>query len=206
MPSGRRGVTTKAFNFDQAGSGELDSYAYCGARRRPPQIEAKSVSVPPGGYGSVVVECPMESHAIGGGFGTDKFSKPGPEILTLVSKRSGQRGWKVGGFNLEDSGPGQPGTLTAYAYCKAPGPKLTVESEDATISTGLRTIDITCPDGDRVRSGGFDGHFTSTGSEASAAGALTSRRIDRGRAWRTSAISASTPTPATLTAYAYCRT
>jgi len=205
MPSGRAAVTTKAFNFDQRGTGELDSYAYCGGRRRPPQIRSKSVSVPPGEYGSVVVECPTGSRAIGGGFGTDKFSKPGPEILTLASKRSGQRGWKVGGFNIEDSGPGQPGNLTAYVYCKAPGPKLTVESKDATITTGLQTIDITCPNGRRVRSGGFDGHFTRSGSEASATGALTSRRIDHGRAWRISAISASAPNPATITAYAYCR-
>jgi hypothetical protein len=206
LPSGRDAVATKAFNFDQRGSGELDSYAYCGARRRPPTIESKSISVPPGEYDSVVVECPMGSRAIGGGFGTDKFSKPGPEILTLVSKRSGQRGWKIGGFNIEDSGPGQPGTLTAYTYCKGPGPKLTVKSKDATVSTSLRTIDITCPDGGRVRSGGFDGHFTRSGSGASAAGALTSRRIDHGRGWRTSAISASAPNPATITTYAYCRT
>lgn len=206
MPSGNGSVTTKAFNFDQAGSGELDSFAYCGTRRRPPKIESNGVSVPPSGFGSVVAGCPMGSRAIGGGFGTDKFSKTGPEIITLTSKRSGRRGWKVAGFNIvDDSGPGQAGTLTAYAYCKAPGPKLSTESRDATVSTGLRSLDVKCPDGERVRSGGFDGHFTSTGREPSAAGALTSKRIDHGKGWSTSSISVSAPNPATITTYAYCR-
>jgi hypothetical protein len=205
MPSGSRGVTTKAFNFDQAGTGELDSFAYCGARRRPPQIKSKSVSVAPNGYASVVAECPAGSRAIAGGFGTNEFSKAGPEIITFTSKRTGQRGWKVGGFNIEDSGPGQSGSLTAYAYCKAPGPKLAVESKNATVSTGLQTLNVKCPDGERVRSGGFDGHFTSAGSQLSAAGALTSKRSDRGRGWSTAAISASAPNPAKLTTYAYCR-
>ena len=206
MPSGNGSVTTKAFNFDQAGSGELDSFAYCGTRRRPPKIESNSVSVPPSGFGSVVAECPRGSRAIGGGFGTDRFSKTGPEIITLTSKRSGQRGWKVAGFNIvDDSGPGQAGTLIAYAYCKAPGPKLSTVSRDATASTGLRNLDVKCPNGKRVRSGGFDGHFTASDSDPSAAGALTSKRIDHGKGWSILAISLSAPNPATVTAYAYCR-
>ena len=57
----------------------------------------------------------------------------------------------------------------------------------------------------KVLSGGFDGHLSGAGEQLVAAGALTSKRTDQGHAWTTTALSASSPNPATITTYAYCR-
>ena len=206
MPAGGHAVKTAGFNFSNNNAHDLDSIAYCGKRRRPPTIASKSVTITPNTYGSVVATCPAGSQAIGGGFGTDRFSKAGPEIITLTSKRTGNLGWKVGGFNIvEDSPPGgASGSLTAFAYCKAPGAKLVTKSKNTTVR-GLSTVNLTCPHGGKARSGGFDGHFTASGSEATAAGAITSKRADHGHAWTTSALSVASSNPTKLTSYAYCR-
>ena len=206
MPAGKRGITTKAFNFGHTDAGKLDSFAYCGTRRHPPEIRSKSVSVPPNGYGTVVAKCQRGSQAIAGGFGTNKFSKAqGPEIITVTSKRTGRRGWKVGGFNIGESSPSRTGSLTAYAYCKAPGPKMVTRSKEATVGTGLRSLNMKCPDHAMARSGGFDGHFKIAHSQATAAAATTSKRAAHGRGWRTSALSVSSPSQATISTYVYCR-
>jgi hypothetical protein len=199
IPAGRRGVKTTAMNFNQANSGELDSYVYCGTRARPPKVRSKSIQLTPNTFDSVVARCPHGSQAIAGGFGTDQT------VITLVSKRTGRRGWKVGGFDIANSGSG-PASLTAYAYCKAPGPKIVTKSKDATVTGGLKTLNVKCPKHGKALSGGFDGHFTLTGGQMiSAGGALTSKRAAHGRGWTTSAISASSPNQATITTYAYCR-
>jgi hypothetical protein len=206
MPTGGRAVKTAGFNFSNTNAHELDSFAYCGRRRRPPTITSKSVTLTPNSYGSVVAKCAAGSKAIAGGFGTNKFSKAGPEIITLTSKRTGKRGWKVGGFNVEDSPPvGESGSLTAYAYCKSPGPKIITKSKNATVSGGLRTVNVNCPHHGKARSGGFDGHFKAERSQATAAGAITSKRVHHGHGWTTSSLSVSSPNPTTITTYAYCR-
>jgi hypothetical protein len=199
VPAGKRGVKTTGFNFG-SDPGELDSFAYCGKRARPPQVRSKRVQVTPSRFGSVVARCPHGSQAIAGGFGTNQL------VITLTSKRTGRRGWKVGGVNLNDSGnPSGPAWLTAYAYCKAPGPKIVTRSRDATVSSGLRTSNVKCPKHGKALSGGFDGHVGRAGGQLTAAGALDSKRAAHGRAWTTSAVSASAPNEATITTYAYCR-
>src|SRR5207244_3258385 len=105
-----------------------DSYAYCGKRARPPKVRSKSIQVAPNTFDSVVAKCPVGSQAIAGGFGTNQT------VITLVSKRTGKRGWKVTGFDIADQGS-PPASLTAYAYCKAPGQKLVTKSKDATVSS-----------------------------------------------------------------------
>ena len=43
MPAGKRGIKTTGFNFGDADSHELESFAYCGKRAHPPrdQIQAR---------------------------------------------------------------------------------------------------------------------------------------------------------------------
>lgn len=198
MPAGKRGVKTTGFNFGND-PGELDSFAYCGKRARPPEVRSKRVQVQPNSFGSVVAKCPHGSQAIAGGFATNQG------VITLTSKRAGKRGWKVGGVNINDSGnPSGPAWLTAYAYCKAPGPKIVTRFKDATVSSRFRTSRVKCPKHAKALSGGFDGHVSGAGGQLTAAGALDSRRAAHGRAWTTSALSVSAPNEATISTYAYC--
>jgi hypothetical protein len=198
LPAGKRGVETSGFNFGND-PGELDSFAYCGRRAHPPRIRSNRVRVAPSSYGSVVARCPQGSKAIAGGFGTNQ------SVITLVSKRVGKRGWKVAGVNINDSGnPSGPAKLIAYAYCKAPGPRILTRSKDATVSSGFRTSKVSCPRHARALSGGFDGHVRRTGNQLTAAGALDSKQAAHGRAWTTSALSVSAPNAATITTLVYC--
>jgi hypothetical protein len=201
QPAGKHGVKTTAFNFNNSDPGALYSYAYCGKRAKPPTVASSDVQVEPNSVGTVVAKCPEGSRAIAGGFAIDDPAI----IITLVSKRSGNRGWKAAGVNIGDLSSGSSGTLTAYAYCKSPGPKLTTESKDTTVSNGLKTTNVNCPNGGKAASGGFDGNISTSGSQLNAAGALGSKRFDKARGWTTEAISASSPNEATLTTYAYCR-
>jgi hypothetical protein len=198
MLAGKRAVKTTGFNFGND-PGELDSFAYCGKRARPPEVRSKRVQVDPNSFGSVVAKCPHGSQAIAGGFATNQT------IVTLTSRRAAKRGWKVVGVNFDGSGnPAGPAWLTAYAYCKAPGPKIVTRSKDTTVSSGIRTSSVKCPKHAKALSGGFDGHVSDAGGQLKAAGALDSKRAAHGRAWTTSALSTSAPNEATLTTYAYC--
>jgi hypothetical protein len=194
--AGKRGVKTTGFNFRNHAS-ELDSFAYCGKRARPPEARSKSVQVSPGGFGSVVAKCPHGSQAIAGGFASNRG------IIALTSRRAGKRGWNVGGPNIDNSGSG-PGQLTAYAYCKEPGPKIVTRSKDTTVSSDFRTSTAKCPKHAKALSGGFDGNVSGAGGQLTAAGALDSKRTAHGRAWSTSVLSVSAPNEATITTYAYC--
>jgi hypothetical protein len=197
--AGKRGVKTVGFNFSDANARELDSFAYCGKRARPPKARSKRIQVAPNSFGSVVAKCRRGSQAIAGGFATNQG------VITLTSKRAGKRGWKVGGVNINNSGnPPGPAWLTAYAYCKTPGPKIVVRSKDTTVSGSFKTTSVKCPRHAKALSGGFDGHPSGTGGQLTAAGALNSKRGAHGRAWTTSALSVSAPDQATITTYAYC--
>jgi hypothetical protein len=197
--AGKRGVKTLGFNFGNDES-ELESFAYCGKRARPPEVRSKRVQIAPNSFGSVVAKCPHGSQAIAGGFASNRG------IIALTSRRAGKRGWKVGGATIDDSGnPSGPPRLTAYAYCKAPGPEIVTRSKDTTVSSAFRTSTAKCPKHAKAVSGGFDGNVRRLGGQLTAAGALDSKRAAHGRAWTTSALSVSAPNPATITTYAYCR-
>ena len=197
--AGKRGVKTVGFNFSDTDQRQLASFAYCGKRARPPEVRSAGVQVAPNSVGSVVAKCPHGSQAIAGGFATNRG------VITLTSKRTGRRGWKVGGVNINNSqNPPGPARLTAYAYCKAPGPKLVTRSKDTTVSSGFRTTSVKCPKHAKALSGGFDGHVSGRSGQLRAAGALNSKRAAHGRAWTTSALSVSAPNQATITTYAYC--
>ena len=167
----QRGITTTGFNFNENDTQELRSFAYCGKRANPPTVRTKRVQVQSNNFNSATATCPEGRRAIGGGFGTDG------SVITLTSKRSGAGGWKVLGVNIPDLGGGSgPASLTAYAYCKSPGPKLVTASKDTTLSSDFVTTTVPCPNGGRALSGGFDGHFKVVNNEIRAAGALDSKR------------------------------
>lgn len=203
MPAGRRGAKTRAFNFGSQ-AGELDSFTYCGKRARPPRIRSKSVQVLPNTAGSVVARCPRGSVSIAGGFASTGSPNAGSLIITFTSKRAGKRGWKAAGFNIGNPG-NPPRRLTAYAYCRKPGPKIVAVSKTRQVPTGsLRTVDVKCHHHRKALSGGFNGHFHVTQTQQSGTAALTSRRVTHGRAWRTVSLGVSQQSGRSTT-YAYCR-
>jgi hypothetical protein len=196
MLAGKHRVKTAGFNFSDTDTRELETFAYCGKRAVPPEVRSKRVRVSPNAPGSVVAKCPPGSQAIAGGFSTNQG------VITLTSKRRGSRGWKAVGVNINGSGGG-PARLTAYAYCKAPGPEIATRSKDTTLSGSYRTSTAKCPKHAKALSGGFNGHVSRAGGQLRAAGALDSKRAAHGRGWTTSALSVS-GNEATITTYAYC--
>ncbi len=200
QPAGKRAIKTTAINFNQSDAGTLYSYAYCGKRAKPPTVASSDTQLEPNSIGTVLAKCPEGSRVISGGFGTDN------SVVTLTSKKSGNRGWKVEGFYIAQTKAkgSAEATLSAYAICKSPGPKLTTESKDTTVSQSLRTTNVRCSNGSKAVSGGFDGNIQASNSGLDAAGALTSKRFDKARGWTTEGISTGQP-EATLTTYAYCR-
>jgi hypothetical protein len=200
QPAGKSAIKTTAFNFNNTAAGTLYSYAYCGKRAKPPKIVSSDTQVQPNSVATVQAKCPEGSRVISGGFATDNT------VVTLTSKRSGNRGWKVEGFYIgqtKTKGSAEA-TLSAYAICKSPGPTLTTESKDTTVSNSLKTTNVRCSNGSKAVSGGFDGNLKASGQGLDAAGALFSKRFDHARGWTTEGISTGQP-QATLTTYAYCR-
>src|SRR5256714_5770557 len=202
----KRGIETRALNFGNT-AGDLVSFAYCAAHDHGLRLRSATTRVEPFTQGSAVARCPRGTEVVGGGFGTWKFDpSQGPEVLTLTSKRTGERGWKVVGVDFPaNSGPGHAGTLVAHAYCEAARLKLVTRSKEVRPGAGaLKTFDVPCPNGGRAFSGGFDGHVQIQGNQSKATATITSRRASGGHVWRSSALSIfGNPGPAT--AYAYCR-
>ncbi len=159
--------------------------------------------------GSVIARCRRGTEVVGGGFGTQGFSKrKGPRVLTLTSRRVGPRQWRVEGMNMGGDGSSngaRPGTLIAYAYCQKDPPKLVSALKRVKVPVAqARSLEAKCPRGSIAYSGGFDGNLKLT-ADPSASGAITSKRVDRARAWSLTALNISNTSPAHVTAYAYCR-
>jgi hypothetical protein len=204
-PDERR-IEARAFNFGNEG-GNLVSYAYCARNDHGLQVVTDSTWVEPNSRGSVVARCPHGTEAVGGGFSTRRFSTDqGPQVLTLTSKRRGERGWKVVGVNIPFGSGMRTGKLIAHAYCEHASFDLITRSKEVTPPVGeLKTFDVRCPSGREAVSGGFDGHINLQGGQSTAAAAITSKRASEARVWRTSALSVFAPNPGSETAYAYCR-
>ena len=206
--NGKRQVVTKAFNFGRQPA-ELDSLAYCVRHRRGLQVRSKKAFLGAQDPGSAVAWCRSGSKVVGGGFGTQGFSKrSGPRVLTLTSRRVGSRQWRVEGLNMGGDGSSngaRPGTLIAYAYCQKHPPKLVTASKRVELPVAeLGSADVRCPRGTSVYSGGFDGNLKLT-ADPSGSGAVTSKRVNRARAWHLEALDISDTTPSHVTAFAYCR-
>ncbi len=203
--AGKGGIKARGFNFGSA-SGNLVSYAYCARYDHGFQVSSASTQIDPMTTGSAVANCPTGTKAVGGGFDGGSVSQNGSTVLTLTSKRQGERRWEAVAVNLPpDSGSGTPATLTAYVYCEhAPFDLSTVSKKVSPPSNGVATFVVRCPDGGQAFSGGFDGHVK-IGTELSATAAVSSKRASHGHAWSTTALSPFGSTPGTSTAYAYCR-
>ncbi len=199
MPAGKRGVKTSGFNFGQIDSNVLESYAYCGKRAHPPQIRSKRVQVAPGTLGSVTAECPQGSQAISGGFESNRG------VITLTSKRAGERGWTVERCQHRQLGERRANLAGGLCVLQDARATMVTVSKDATVGAGFLNSTVRCPDNGKALAGGFDGHVGGLGEQLNAAGALDSKRTADGHAWTTSSLSVSAPSLATITTYAYCR-
>jgi hypothetical protein len=205
--TGARTLTTQAFNFGDQPA-QFVSLAYCVGQDHGITVRSNKAFLGPGSPGSATAGCGNRSRVVGGGFGTQGFSRQnGPAVITLTSRRVGLRDWRVEGINIGgdgNSGGGRPGTLIAYAYCQRHAPRLATESRRAEVSgTNVTTVQAKCPPGARAYSGGFDGDIRLT-ANPSASGATTSKRADHGRAWRVDAVNVFDVTKAHVTSYAYC--
>ncbi len=199
---GKRHIQARAFNFGNQ-DGRLASFAYCARRGHGLQIASERTLVEANSRGSVVAKCPRGTSAVGGGFGTLRFSPTqAPQVITLTSKRLGERRWLAVGLNINDRN--RRGTLIAYANCAAVPFDLVAKSREVEAPAGApRTFDVRCGNGSQAFSGGFDGHVR-LGAQPQATAAITSKRAQGGRVWRTSALGVfGNPSP--VTAYAYCR-
>jgi len=206
---GTRKLKTTGFNFGDE-SGVLNSAAYCSRMGRRVRVASEKTFVGPQSPGVAIATCPAGSKAVAGGFASPGFSAASsPRVITLTSKRVGPDQWRVEGFNLGDDGGNnssdpRPGTLIAYAYCVEDAPRLVVRRKR--VSAGLRggvvSFKVRCPRRTRAVSGGFDGNIYLS-ANATAAGAVISKRADHGRAWRFGAVSISERS-AKATGYAYC--
>lgn len=201
---GDRQIVARALNFGSQ-PGELRSFAYCARNGHGLHVRSATTRIEANTRGSAVARCPRGQLAVAGGFGTDRVDlQVGPQVLTLTSKRLGDRRWKVVGLNINAGA--RAGKLIAYAYCaEVPFELITRSKEVAPAPGSVRTFDVSCPSGTQVFSGGFDGQVELVGDTPHGTAAVTSRRASGARAWRTSTLSVFGPNPASATAYVYCK-
>jgi hypothetical protein len=114
---GKRKWTVSAFN-DGGEAGELVAYAYCD--KSEPRLKTKTESATVDLYpdtSSATARCKKGSKVVSGGFDSPDYDPSGTEEETFpfASRRSGKRGWTVGGFNVSTS---RSLDIVAYAYCE----------------------------------------------------------------------------------------
>jgi hypothetical protein len=114
---GKRKWTVSAFNDGQE-AGELVAYAYCD--KSEPRLKTKTESAtvelfPDASFATA--KCRKKSRVVSGGFDSPDYDPSGTEEETFpfASRRSGKRGWSVGGFNVSTS---RTLDIVAYAYCE----------------------------------------------------------------------------------------
>jgi hypothetical protein len=205
---GKRRLQTSGFNFGQQ-PGKLDSIAYCSRMGLAVRVASEKTYVAPKSADVAIATCPGRSEVIGGGFASPGFSPNGPQVVTLTSKRARKNQWRVEGFNTGDSGgsssqDGHPGTLIAYAYCLDDPPQIVTRLKRANSGAmgAAKAVKVKCPHGMKALSGGFDGNIYLS-ANSNGAGAISSKRVGHGHAWRLSAVSISGKA-AKISAYAYC--
>lgn len=109
--TGKRAWTVSAYSFGSAG-GTLTAQVGCqkqAGKLKTASAETSVASEP--ATGTATATCKKGLRAISGGF---LASTQDTDINPYASFKQGGRGWIVSGLN---GGP-QPGTLTAYAYCR----------------------------------------------------------------------------------------
>jgi hypothetical protein len=193
--SGRR-WTSRAHNSSPA-DGTLTSFAYCRAEaifRR-----TFSTEIGPDELGSVAVKCFKGERAVSGGFATRRADTTLPGIPTLsviASRKLGNRRWQASAFNFGDVA----GRLSVQANCREGGGKLKTRKDTETPQP-LEAVNsrADCPLKRRVVSGGFE--WTNFGeSNVRLLASMKAHKIG----WRVTFLDMGGPSPAEVSAYAYC--
>jgi hypothetical protein len=159
---------------------------------------AQTQTVQPEANASVVATCPANKTVVGGGFASGPIDAEFIDGTFVHESRMQGNGWKASGANLSLS---EPGTLSAYAYCRKGATPLTEVA--ATVNncncTPLVDAVATCPTPTKPVAGGFYGPLTSADG-----GVIpqTSKRFGA-FAWKFTGFDFGFD-PADLTAYAYC--
>ena len=78
---GQRKIEARALNFGNQ-DGELVSFAYCAQNDHGLEVESARTSVEANSRGAAVAKCADGTSAVGGGFGTYRFSpEQGPQLI-----------------------------------------------------------------------------------------------------------------------------
>jgi hypothetical protein len=96
----------------------LTAVVYCDKQEPGLRTKSKDASVDPGVANTATAKCPRGTEAVSGGFDNPDYTDPtgtGPAIYPYESRRVKTNKWRVSGWN---DGASQPGTLTAFVYCK----------------------------------------------------------------------------------------
>jgi hypothetical protein len=178
-------------------------------------VREESGTVDPEGRLTLTPRCPRGREAVSGGNTTDPANEEGFTAYANVSKRAGDRGWKVT-FQNPDSANAH--AVTAFAFCEKHAPKLVDSKDSDDVAPVGQTAEATakCPKGTDIFSGGYRSTFADSGNAVAYALPFASQRR-AGDKWRVSAIGVSIATaPASgtkgvlaaisETAIAYCTT
>jgi len=162
------------------------------------QTKSKTVTVAAGDFETATAKCKKHHFVISGGFQAEHSDDV--SIFPHTARSQGARKYTATASNTGI----ESGDWTAYAYCQ-PGQRLDKRESSVTLpgaplfSAGEGTATAKCKKGDKVLSGGFEGEAELGGPNIQP---FESRK-QGGRKWTVSAGNFS-PSPGTLTAYAFC--
>jgi hypothetical protein len=195
-------ISGRAWRFAGANNSDSDphsirSLAYCSdhpayrIRRVTKALAASTVK-------TIRATCPRGTELLAGGY-RGKIDPTDSEPLTLVTamKRQGARSLAITAAAIKTGG-----SATAIAYC-GEGPRPSAHSAHAAVpGDGTGKATARCPRHTSLAFGGFvaSAKLTNPGSKLVAPG-----RISRaGGGWVAAGVNATTTTPGTITAIAYC--
>lgn len=194
-------------------AGTFTTYARCekNSLGKIAVVLNSSAGLAPKAGQSISFSCPRRTHAISGGFGTDRpFAATDPASSALVllqSQRTGARQWTVSGYNASAT---VTTTLIAYAACELNAKNQSVSQATATaaVINDRRTVaEASCPKKQHPVSGGFlVMPLPVPGSLVASVG--IDEYLPTKKGWRIGLYEApnfTLPTGSTLTAQAYCK-
>jgi hypothetical protein len=196
--------TASAANYGD-GSGTLVSYAYCLDAKR---LKERSGSVLIPGFtgaesptGTATATCKAGEKVIAGGFDNGDFVIEEVELLAYSSHKQGKRSWSASAVNYDND----PGTLTAYAYCRE-GKGTKSKSDEVTIAEfEVGSATARCKKRQKLVSGGFDAPDFGPDFVGDDSQILPHVSMKTGkRKWTASGFGNATGEAGTFTAYAYC--
>jgi hypothetical protein len=205
-PSGKA-WEIRGHNFDMKGgpdgTGKLIGYAYCN-KHKPPVVERTKVTkIEPSSVGDTIAKCPGGSEAVSGGYLGPNAKSEGSSMFAYVSRRLGDRKWKVAALNNDSTDPHK---LKVFIYCDKHEPGLTSKTSKENVNP-LKTVSLVarCPNGREAVAGGYKSTIDISPPAATLAFAYTSHRAS-GTGWKVAAVGNNTgDRAATESAIAYCK-